>query len=109
MSSNAQTSQSPNAEKASSTQTSPESLSPSLDADIARLAKLLNQTESMGDSATNPDASLQELLSYLQSADGIASGVELQVDSIISHLDDLLDGLEKEGLQKSVEGDTVSK
>ncbi|KAF4573455.1 hypothetical protein AB1N83_003578 [Pleurotus pulmonarius] len=105
MSSDTQKSSDVNKEKTSATQTSP---AQSLDADIARLANLLKQTESMGD-GTNPDASLQELLLYLQSADGIATGVESQVDSIISHLDELLEGLEKEGLQKSGEGETISK
>lgn len=108
MSTDTQKSSNVDEEKTSATKTSPITQAQPLDADIARLAKLLKQTESMGDGAT-PDASLQELLSCLQSADGIATGVESQVDSIISHLDELLEGLEKEGLQKSGESETISK
>jgi len=60
-----------------------------LHADIALLQSLLSQGEPEG---AQPDVT--ELLRRLETADGIATGVEGRLDVILSSLDDLLGALE---------------
>lgn len=78
-----------------SKQTSQASSEParSLDSDIALLTSLLAQ--SIGSDEHDIDGrELQELLRRLETADGVARGVESRLDEVIGNLDQLLGGLE---------------
>ncbi|EKM61826.1 uncharacterized protein PHACADRAFT_204967 [Phanerochaete carnosa HHB-10118-sp] len=77
--------------KPSSSSTAPQK---PLDADIALLASLLAQS---GDEGDVEGLELQELLQRLETADGVAQGVEHRLDEIIGNLDQMLGGLEDAG------------
>lgn len=62
-----------------------------IQSDIALLRALLKDGEP-GDSLDEPD--IEELLRRLESADGIARGVEDRLDDVIGNLDGLLKSLE---------------
>ncbi|PSS02361.1 hypothetical protein PHLCEN_2v4054 [Hermanssonia centrifuga] len=62
-----------------------------IQSDIAVLRALLKDGEP-GDSLDEPD--IEELLRRLESADGIARGVEDRLDDVIGNLDGLLESLE---------------
>lgn len=64
----------------------------SLQADIALLASLLSSDES----EEVDDANISELLRRLDTANGVASGVESRLDEILNNLDGLLGTLEQE-------------
>ncbi|KAJ3525165.1 hypothetical protein NM688_g8447 [Phlebia brevispora] len=66
----------------------------SLKADIALLRSLLQNDALTGDPENADEPGLEELLQRLETADGIARGVESRLDDIIDHLDELLEGLE---------------
>ncbi|KAH7927254.1 hypothetical protein BV22DRAFT_1032006 [Leucogyrophana mollusca] len=61
-----------------------------LDADIARLNTLLSRDNLNA----NEETDLSELLARLESADGVAKGVEDRLDDILGTLDSLLTTLE---------------
>ncbi|KAF9469592.1 hypothetical protein BDZ94DRAFT_1242786 [Collybia nuda] len=61
-----------------------------LEADIAQLSALLSQ-ESLNN---DDDANVVELLQRLESADGVAQGVENKLDGILGKLDSLIGSLE---------------
>ena len=63
---------------------------PSLEAEISQLASLLESTESGSDS----DAEVAGLLAQLESADGMAQGVESKLDGFLETLDNLVASLE---------------
>jgi site-specific recombinase XerD len=63
----------------------------SIEADIAQLNQLLSQ-ESLDDA---DEASVAELLARLESADGVAEGVENKLDALLGNLDSLLASLEQ--------------
>ncbi|KAI0801495.1 hypothetical protein C8Q74DRAFT_1179016, partial [Fomes fomentarius] len=64
----------------------------SLEVDIARLTRLLS--EDLVDDA-NTEADVEELLRRIEAAEGLADGVEEQLDGIIGNLDNLLHDLEE--------------
>ncbi|EGO05376.1 hypothetical protein SERLA73DRAFT_174502 [Serpula lacrymans var. lacrymans S7.3] len=63
---------------------------PSLESDISRLTSLL-----LNDTAIAEGSDLAELLAQLDSADGMANGVETRLDSVLEKLDTLLEALER--------------
>ncbi|KAJ6463745.1 hypothetical protein DFH09DRAFT_552353 [Mycena vulgaris] len=63
----------------------------SIEADIAELSELLSK-DTLDDAG---EASVAELLARLESADGVAKGVESKLDSLLGNLDSLLASLEK--------------
>ena len=65
----------------------------SIEADIAELSELLSQ-DTLDDAG---EASVAELLARLESADGVAKGVENKLDALLGNLDSLLASLEKNG------------
>ncbi|KAJ7103183.1 hypothetical protein B0H15DRAFT_942680 [Mycena belliarum] len=65
----------------------------SIEADIAELSELLSK-DTLDDAG---EASVAELLARLESADGVAKGVESKLDSLLGNLDTLLASLEKDG------------
>lgn len=86
---------------ASQHDTKPHTASSSLEADIARLTRLLSGQD-LGDDAntntntnTDADADVEELLRRIEAAEGLADGVEERLDGIIGDLDSLLDDLEE--------------
>jgi hypothetical protein len=64
-----------------------------LEADITQLSSLLSQETLDG----NDEANVAELLCRLESADGMARGVESRLDIILDNLDNLLATLEPKG------------
>ena len=85
----------------------------SLDGDIALLTSLLAQSNG-SDERDMDGPELQELLRRLETADGVARGVESRLDEVIGNLDQLLGGLEAANLgsgennsqsQEKIEGD----
>lgn len=66
----------------------------SVQADIALLRALLKDDALTGDTENPDDPNLEELLQRLETADGIARGVEGRLDDVITHLDGLLESLE---------------
>ena len=73
-------------------QTSP--LFDGLKADIDLLRSLLKDDTVSGDPDALDESTIQELLQKLETADGIAQGVESRLDDIIDNLDGLLESLE---------------
>lgn len=67
-----------------------------LDDDIALLTSLLAQSGG-GEEGDIEGPELQELLRRLETADGVARGVESRLDDIIGNLDRMLGGLETAG------------
>ncbi|CAK5264461.1 unnamed protein product [Mycena citricolor] len=67
-------------------------LDASIEADLAELTDLLSK----GTLDEAGEANLAELLSRLESANGVAKGVESKLDSLIGNLDSLLESLEGE-------------
>jgi hypothetical protein len=64
-----------------------------LEADLAQLTTLLSQETLSSDD----DANVIELLQRLESADGMAQGVENKLDDILEKLDGLINSLESKG------------
>jgi hypothetical protein len=62
-----------------------------IDQDVALLTQLLSAPPEGSEDASN----LQELLARMEEANGVASGLEGRLDSVIGRLDELLSGLEK--------------
>ncbi|KAF7347526.1 hypothetical protein MVEN_01508800 [Mycena venus] len=91
---NANTADKPNASGAS-----PAQLNASIEADIAELNELLSK-ETLDDSE---EASVAELLARLESADGVAKGVESKLDALLGNLDSLLAVLEEKEKTDEVE------
>lgn len=76
------------------------SMAPSLDNDISLLNSLLSQ-DNLDES---DEASVAELIQRLESADGVAKGMESKLDDLLGNLDTLLAVLEKnEPVQKQEE------
>ncbi|KAH9854377.1 hypothetical protein C2E23DRAFT_71423 [Lenzites betulinus] len=73
----------------------------SLQADIDLLSNLLSQNVDESD----PD--VVELLRRLETAEGIADGVESRLDGIMDHLDNLLHDLESRTAPKQDAGDAT--
>lgn len=71
----------------------PSPIPANLSADIALLRSLLKEDANQ-DGADEPDVDIDELLRRLETADGIAQGVESRLDDIIDNLDGLLESLE---------------
>ena len=65
-----------------------------LQADIALLRSLLKDETPIGNDENVDELNLDELLQRLETADGIARGVEGRLDDIIDNLDGLLESLE---------------
>lgn len=63
-----------------------------LESDISMLASLLNRNTASAESTEDVDVA--ELLRQLETADGIAQGVESRLDGIIEHLNGMLQSLE---------------
>ncbi|KAJ7269368.1 hypothetical protein B0H12DRAFT_1229506 [Mycena haematopus] len=82
--------------------TNPAQLTASIEQDVAELNELLSR-ETLDDAG---EASVAELLARLESADGIAKGVETKLDTLLSNLDNLLAALEEEKSDKSVQDDS---
>ncbi|GBE77326.1 hypothetical protein SCP_0101990 [Sparassis crispa] len=87
------------------------SLEPTLQSDISLLTALLAQ-----DQSDENDPDIAELLRRLETADGVAKGVESRLDAIIGDLDSILGTLEpneqivvSEEVRISREGDTVTE
>ncbi|KAK0455817.1 hypothetical protein EV421DRAFT_1748824 [Armillaria borealis] len=75
-------------------------MAPSLDNDISLLNSLLSQ-DNLDES---DEASVAELIQRLESADGVAKGMESKLDDLLGNLDTLLAVLEKnEPVQKQEE------
>ncbi|KAK0481482.1 hypothetical protein IW261DRAFT_1470904 [Armillaria novae-zelandiae] len=75
-------------------------MAPSLDDDISLLNSLLSQ-DNLDES---DEASVSELIQRLESADGVAKGMESKLDDLLGNLDALLAVLEKnEPVQKQEE------
>lgn len=72
------------------------SLPKDMSAELSQLAALLAQNEAGG-----PDPDIDELLRRMDTADGIAQGLESRLDGMIGNLDTLLKALE------SAEGSTT--
>lgn len=85
---NANTSDKP----ASESHTKPAQITASIEADLAELNELLSK-ETLDDAG---EASVVELLARLESADGVAKGVENKLDALLGNLDSLLATLEKD-------------
>ncbi|KAJ7109845.1 hypothetical protein C8R44DRAFT_985892 [Mycena epipterygia] len=62
-----------------------------IEADIAELSELLSK-DTLDDAG---EASVAELLARLESADGVAKGVESKLDALLGNLDSLLASLEE--------------
>jgi hypothetical protein len=61
-----------------------------LEADIAQLSALLSEASAEG------DADVAELLQRIDTADGMAQGVESKLDNMLENLDNLLASLESQ-------------
>ncbi|KAI0801475.1 hypothetical protein C8Q74DRAFT_1365072 [Fomes fomentarius] len=88
--------------------TKPHTASSSLEADIARLTRLLSgQDDANANAKTDAgaDADVEELLRRIEAAEGLADGVEERLDGIIGNLDSLLNDLE-ERAARGTETDT---
>jgi len=77
-------------------------LTASIEADVAELEELLSR-ETLDDAG---EASVAELLARLESADGVAKGVENKLDALLGNLDSLLAALEEEKPDDSVQNDS---
>ncbi|KAJ7361365.1 hypothetical protein DFH08DRAFT_843917 [Mycena albidolilacea] len=77
----------------------PTQLTASIEQDIAELNELLSK-ETLDDAG---EASVAELLARLESADGVAKGVETKLDALLGNLDSLLAALEEEKADTSVQ------
>lgn len=90
-----------------------DSLPPGLNADVAALASLLGVTNPNGVTADSDRElsgdDLAALLSQLDQANGIASGVESRLDGLIGALDELLGGLESDETDEADAATTGSK
>jgi hypothetical protein len=80
----------------------PTQLTASIEQDIAELNELLSK-ETLDDAG---EASVAELLARLESADGVAKGVETKLDALLGNLDSLLAALEEEKADTSVQEDS---
>jgi len=69
-----------------------------LESNVSLLSTLLSQTQAVDEQ--NPE-DVAELLGQLETATGIAMGVEDKLDGIIGHLDNLLNALEAAGCDDS--------
>ncbi|KAJ3476203.1 hypothetical protein NLI96_g11316 [Meripilus lineatus] len=78
---------SPNA----STDKQPPRSGQALETDISILASILSKSTASSDAE---DIDVAELLSQLETANGIAEGVESRLDGILQHLDGMLHSLE---------------
>ncbi|KAJ7459048.1 hypothetical protein B0H11DRAFT_2060208 [Mycena galericulata] len=74
-----------------SSEATPARINAAIEADIAELSELLSK-DTLDDAG---EASVAELLARLESADGVATGVESKLDSLLGNLDNLLAALEK--------------
>ncbi|KAF7337556.1 hypothetical protein MSAN_02228900 [Mycena sanguinolenta] len=72
--------------------TTPAQLTASIERDVAELNELLSK-ETLDDAG---EASVAELLARLESADGVAKGVENKLDTLLGNLNNLLAALEEE-------------
>ncbi|KAJ7492269.1 hypothetical protein FB451DRAFT_1388685 [Mycena latifolia] len=77
--------------KASGSEPNPAQITASIEADIAELSELLSK-DTLDDAG---EASVAELLARLESADGVAKGVENKLDALLGNLDTLLASLEQ--------------
>ncbi|KZV72494.1 hypothetical protein PENSPDRAFT_359397 [Peniophora sp. CONT] len=66
--------------------------SPSMDADVATLQRVIEQSANVPDDAT--DADIAGLLRALEQADGVGRDVEGRLDAILAQLDGMLGALE---------------
>ncbi|KAJ7665438.1 hypothetical protein DFH06DRAFT_313480 [Mycena polygramma] len=69
----------------------PDQITAAIEADVAELNELLSR-ETLDEAG---EASVEELLARLESADGVAKGVENKLDALLGNLDNLLASLEK--------------
>lgn len=74
-----------------SAETSPTQITAAIEADIAELNDLLSK-DTLDDAG---EASVAELLARLETANGVATGVENKLDALLGNLDNLLAALEK--------------
>ncbi|KAJ7651581.1 hypothetical protein DFH06DRAFT_1475621 [Mycena polygramma] len=78
-------------DKPNGSQASPDQITAAIEADVAELNELLSR-ETLDEAG---EASVEELLARLESADGVAKGVENKLDALLGNLDNLLASLEK--------------
>ncbi|KAJ6469591.1 hypothetical protein C8R47DRAFT_1325505 [Mycena vitilis] len=78
-------------DKPNASQPSPDQITAAIEADVAELNELLSR-ETLDEAG---EASVEELLARLESADGVAKGVENKLDALLGNLDTLLASLEK--------------
>ncbi|KAA1471599.1 hypothetical protein DENSPDRAFT_799718 [Dentipellis sp. KUC8613] len=76
----------------------------SLEADIVYLKEVISSQPS----DENADVNLAALLRHLETATGVAEGVEERIDGIIENLDMLLDSLERESEKDAESKEAVS-
>ncbi|KAJ7754992.1 hypothetical protein DFH07DRAFT_496872 [Mycena maculata] len=79
-------------EKTNGSEASPAQITAAIEADVAELNELLSR-DTLDDAG---EASVAELLARLESADGVATGVENKLDVLLGNLDNLLAALEKD-------------
>ncbi|KAK7063917.1 hypothetical protein R3P38DRAFT_17374 [Favolaschia claudopus] len=84
-----------NADKPNGSEPDPAQVTSSIEQDIAELSELLSK-DTLDDTG---EASIAELLARLESADGVAKGVENKLDTLLGNLDVLLSTLEKENTE----------
>ncbi|KAJ6520186.1 hypothetical protein C8R45DRAFT_51868 [Mycena sanguinolenta] len=82
----------PNTNADDGANTTPAQLTASIERDVAELNELLSK-ETLDDAG---EASVAELLARLESADGVAKGVENKLDTLLGNLNNLLASLEDE-------------
>ncbi|KAK7695194.1 hypothetical protein QCA50_002384 [Cerrena zonata] len=72
--------------------------------DIALLSSILNRSTDPSD-----ETDIAELLRQIETAHGVAEGVETRLDGVIDHLDALLDTLETHSSQSTEGSNAESK
>lgn len=78
----------------------------SLESDIVKLAALLSEASAEGNEEADAE-NIAQLLQRLESATGIAVGVEDKLDGILDHLDELLSSLESSETGKPAADDAA--